>query len=114
MNHPLMPERWGLLLVFACVGLVGGGAASAALSPNQAPPLWDVIRRLVTGLFCGLVAGALAFWKFGPVFDDGEVYLSLAAAAAAGFVGPFALWRFVSARDPRIPPPPDGSNGASP
>lgn len=108
-----MPERWGLLLVFAAVGLIGGGAASAALSPKEAPTLWDVSRRLITGLFCGLVVGGGLMWKLGSDgLDDGEVYLSIASCAAAGFVGPYGLWRWAAAKDARIPAPPEHDGDA--
>lgn len=105
---PLLPDRAGLLLIYAAVGCLGGVAAAAHQSELRVPSLWSVLQRAIVGLATGGAAGMLGLAKLGV--EDSAFYWTMFASMVSGFVGPVWVWQlgqaYLKLTRPNLPPLP--------
>jgi len=93
----ILPERSGLILVYAGCGALGGLAAGLLRYLSAFPAISELAMRAIVGFVVGLACGAACLWKFGS--EDSAVWLSMFSCIVGGFSGPaaaFSLWQRIT------------------
>jgi hypothetical protein len=94
----LLPDRAGLMVVYAFLGCVGGLGAAAN---DKQPSLKLGILKAITGLAIGTCLGAAGTAWLGS--DDRGFWWTAAGSVAGGFLGPITIWDIGVKYFPRFP-----------
>jgi hypothetical protein len=86
----LLPARWGLLIVYAAFGAMGGGCAALV---NRSPAgLRKIVERALVGVAPAVAVGAFTHSQHDLITDQ-DVWRAICLSVVSGFIGPLAVFK---------------------